>query len=301
MKLEWEKIKVFIALNDCVEKKMCYELLQRFPGMSIVGEANNGDDALYQICYTTPHIVLADVILPGMDAYTLMDLVKEKVNNAMPYFVLCYSVMPEIFTAVQPSEYVMHYILFPMREAVLQKQLGLCIEYYLEKKRQIKSEAILEEVTLKKEMIEKKKDPESMLNSRQKEWFKKAKQDEFHNIEARWEEIVGYEIGNLGGLSTYKGYYYLIDAISQVIREKGDGRFCVTKLYPEIAKKKQTTSSGVEKAIRTSIQQIWEKGNENYLKKFWGINCIEQDNRPGNSNFICYVAQKIKRDYSLLP
>ena len=57
-----------------------------------------------------------------------------------------------------------------------------------------------------------------------------------------------------------KGYHYLRDAIMMAVEDM-DVLNAITKiLYPTVAKKYQTTSSRVERAIRHAIEVAWSRG-----------------------------------------
>ncbi|MFG6150176.1 response regulator transcription factor [Halobacillus sp. B23F22_1] len=47
-------------------------------GFQIVGEASNGNEALQQIKELRPHLIITDVVMPGMDGIELVRVVKEK-------------------------------------------------------------------------------------------------------------------------------------------------------------------------------------------------------------------------------
>jgi len=90
-----------------------------------------------------------------------------------------------------------------------------------------------------------------------------------------------------------KGYRYIVSAVEEVIREP-EMIYGITKiLYPEIAKKHQSTSIRVEKAIRHAIEVAWARCDEDRVKKYLG-DYQRSGKRPTNSEFIALVAQKIK-------
>ena len=91
-----------------------------------------------------------------------------------------------------------------------------------------------------------------------------------------------------------KGYHYLRDAIMLSIREP-DMINAITKvLYPGIAKKHETTSSRVERAIRHAIEVAWDRGNVDVLNSYFGYTIHTNPGKPTNSEFIAMISDKLR-------
>ena len=73
----------------------------------------------------------------------------------------------------------------------------------------------------------------------------------------------------------------------------------VTKiLYPTIAKKRQTTSSRVERAIRHAIEVAWSRGKMDTITDLFGYTVSYRGKeKPTNSEFIALIVDKICLDY----
>ena len=68
----------------------------------------------------------------------------------------------------------------------------------------------------------------------------------------------------------------------------------VTKvLYPEVAKKFNTTSSRVERAIRHAIEVAWDRGDLEVLQKYFGYTVSNIKGKPTNSEFIAMIADRL--------
>jgi two-component system response regulator (stage 0 sporulation protein A) len=68
----------------------------------------------------------------------------------------------------------------------------------------------------------------------------------------------------------------------------------VTKvLYPTVAKKFDTTSSRVERAIRHAIEVAWDRGDLDTLQRFFGYTVSTNRGKPTNSEFIAMIADRI--------
>ena len=72
----------------------------------------------------------------------------------------------------------------------------------------------------------------------------------------------------------------------------------ITKvLYPTIAKKNNTTSSRVERAIRHAIEVAWTRGEIETIDQLFGYTVNKGKGKPTNSEFIALIADKIRLEY----
>ena len=100
----------------------------------------------------------------------------------------------------------------------------------------------------------------------------------------------------LGIPSHIKGYQYIRDSIS-MIYENPDLIGGITKeLYPDIAKKYNTTISRVERAIRHAIEVSWNRGDWDLMEDIFGHSVDIDKAKPTNSEFIVTIADKLKID-----
>lgn len=97
-------------------------------------------------------------------------------------------------------------------------------------------------------------------------------------------------IHDVGVPAHIKGYQYLREAILIAV-EDIDVINAVTKvLYPEVARKFNTTPSRVERAIRHAIEVAWDRGDLETLQKFFGYTVSNIKGKPTNSEFIAMIA-----------
>ena len=69
----------------------------------------------------------------------------------------------------------------------------------------------------------------------------------------------------------------------------------VTKvLYPEVAKRFNTTASRVERAIRHAIEVAWDRGDLETLQKYFGYTVSNVKGKPTNSEFIAMIADRLQ-------
>ena len=63
---------------------------------------------------------------------------------------------------------------------------------------------------------------------------------------------------SLGIRTNYKGYYYLVDALTLIMEDENRLLSIGTELFPAIALKYQTDVRCIERNIRTVIKVCWE-------------------------------------------
>ncbi len=66
------ELRVVIADDEPLVRSGLRSLLEREPGVTIVGEARNGIEALEVIQASTPDVVFLDVQMPGMDGFEVL-------------------------------------------------------------------------------------------------------------------------------------------------------------------------------------------------------------------------------------
>jgi two-component system response regulator (stage 0 sporulation protein A) len=70
-------------------------------------------------------------------------------------------------------------------------------------------------------------------------------------------------------------------------------------LYPSVAKKYQTTTSRVERAIRHAIEVAWDRGDVDTLNSYFGYTIQNNRGKPTNSEFIAMIADNLRLKYKL--
>ena len=100
-------------------------------------------------------------------------------------------------------------------------------------------------------------------------------------------------IHDVGVPAHIKGYQYLREAILIAVADM-DVINAVTKvLYPEVAKRYNTTASRVERAIRHAIEVAWDRGDLETLQKYFGYTVSNVKGKPTNSEFIAMIADRL--------
>ncbi len=113
------------------------------------------------------------------------------------------------------------------------------------------------------------------------------------NLDANITSII-HEIGVPAHI---KGYMYLREAISMVYNDIELLGSITKVLYPDIAKKFNTTASRVERAIRHAIEVAWSRGNIDSISSLFGYTVSMSKAKPTNSEFIAMVADKLRLEH----
>lgn len=91
-----------------------------------------------------------------------------------------------------------------------------------------------------------------------------------------------------------KGYNYLRDSIIMSVKTPEIINAVTKKLYPAVAKKYETTSSRVERAIRHAIEVAWDRGDVEILNSYFGYTIHNDRGKPTNSEFIAMISDKLR-------
>lgn len=110
------------------------------------------------------------------------------------------------------------------------------------------------------------------------------------------ELLITEIIHQVGVPAHIKGYHYLRDAILMSVKDTGMINSVTKILYPTVAKKHQTTSSRVERAIRHAIEVAWDRGDLDTLDSYFGYTVQNTRGKPTNSEFIAMISDKIRLD-----
>lgn len=251
-----------VAIADDNERMLNIlgEIIESDKELQLVGKANNGEEMYEIIREKQPDVVLLDLIMPKMDGLSVMELVgKDKMIKKQPSFIVVTAIGQERITEDAFEKGASYYIMKPFHnETILQRIKSA--------KKSITNDTKVEEI-----------------QERRQEWGQE-------NL----EKMVTDMIHEIGIPAHIKGYHYLRDAILMAIDDM-DVLNAITKvLYPTVAKKHQTTSSRVERAIRHAIEVAWSRGKLDTLEELFGYTVSNGKGKPTNSEFIALVADTIR-------
>ena len=117
--------------------------------------------------------------------------------------------------------------------------------------------------------------------------------------DANIESMVTSMIHEIGVPAHIKGYQYLRSAILMTISDSDIINSVTKVLYPSVAKKYQTTTSRVERAIRHAIEVAGDRGDVDTLNSSFGDTIQNSRGKPTNSEFIAMIADNLRLKYKI--
>lgn len=90
-----------------------------------------------------------------------------------------------------------------------------------------------------------------------------------------------------------KGYQFLREAIKMAIDNPEIINSITKRLYPEVARRFDTSPSKVERAIRHAIEVAWNRGKIENINSLFGVRVYNHNEKPTNGEFIALVADKM--------
>lgn len=270
-----ENVNVVIVDDNPMILNTLDEVISSEAGLSVIGRADNGKDAIDMIKDTQPDVVLLDLVMPQMDGITVVENIKKKTSMLKnPAFIILSAVGGEQMTEEAFQAGANYFLMKPFDKDILVNKIRRIGKRPVRPVPGKVLEAPLKAAT-----------PEEAAMNRE-EYMKEHLETDITKM-----------LHELGIPAHIKGYQYLRDAISMVVRDR-EMMEAVTKiLYPEIAKKNYTSSSRVERAIRHAIEVAWGRGSLEVIDELFGYTISTGKGKPTNSEYIALIADKICLDY----
>ncbi len=254
--------RLSVAIGDDNERilEILEELISNDKDLTLVGKANNGEDMCQIIEKREPDVVLIDLIMPKMDGLSVMEEIQKNTKlNKYPNFIVITAIGQEQITEDAFRKGARYYIMKPFKNTTVLER----IKYF--------QETMSFEHASGNTVLDMKKTNENNL-----------------------ENQVTNMLHEIGIPAHIKGYHYLRDSILMAVEDM-DVLNAITKiLYPTVAKRYQTTSSRVERAIRHAIEVAWNRGKLDILDELFGYTVSRGKGKPTNSEFIALIADTIR-------
>jgi NarL family two-component system response regulator LiaR len=95
------RIRVFIADDHAIVRKGIRAVLEIVPDIEVVGEAENGRDAVYRIEELEPDVILMDLVMPEMDGIEAIHRIKERRPEARILVLTTFAGEDKVFPAIK--------------------------------------------------------------------------------------------------------------------------------------------------------------------------------------------------------
>ncbi len=228
-------------------------------GYANIYEASNGEEAVNMIANVSPEIVLIDILLSKLDGIGVIRQVRKNLGEEAPIFIVM-------------SMVGNHNMLIEANNA----GAAMCMI------KPINAESLVHHI-------------ETLLPSSYSFSGSVSEDLGASDLETQVTKI----IHQIGVPAHIKGYQYLRTAIILTVND-GEIINSVTKiLYPTVAKKYQTTTSRVERAIRHAIEVAWDRGDVDVLNSYFGYTIQNNRGKPTNSEFIAMIADNLRLKYKM--
>ena len=256
--------RILIADENSSGRALLRDSLMR-SGYRMIDEATNGDEALTKIERTHPDVAIVDIWLSKLDGIGVIRAA-QSINYAAS------GDRAPVFIMTSP---VANQNMF-IQAAAAGAQLCLI--------KPLKPDSLIQHI----DMLLSSRDSKSPSLS-------SAEDERTPDIETQVTQI----IHQIGVPAHIKGYQYLRTAILLTVKDSDIINSVTKVLYPSVAKKYQTTTSRVERAIRHAIEVAWDRGDVDTLTSYFGYTIQNNRGKPTNSEFIAMIADNLRLKYKL--
>ncbi|AXH99075.1 sporulation transcription factor Spo0A [Sporosarcina sp. PTS2304] len=260
-----ENVKIAIVDDNKELVKTMMSYFEKHPQVDVIWTANNGQICLSMLEKERPDILLLDIIMPHLDGIGVLETLNE--TNAMGDMQIM------MLTAFG-------------QETVMSQAASLGASYFMLKP--FEPERLVSQIF---------KVAGKPKNNTQSFIVQEPAQTTGVVTQKVLDTAITSMIKEIGVPAHIKGYAFLREGITMVYNDV-DLLGSVTKiLYPDIAKKYNTTPSRVERAIRHAIEVAWNRGNYDLISKTFGYTVHHLKSKPTNSEFIAMIADKIRLEH----
>ena len=250
-----KKLKIVIADDSTELGQNCAKALKSY-GMEVTLCEKDGQRVLERIRTLKPDVVLADVFMPNLDILGVLANLKDTNEKDRPMMMVLSSFDNPRLEKETLDAGACYYFLKPFDINTMAERIIQLSGWKNE----------ISPVVVKDNVI----------------------------TDPQLEYMITDIIHQIGVPAHIKGYHYLRESIMLSVKN-GEIINSVTKLlYPTVAKKHETTSSRVERAIRHAIEVAWDRGDIDVLNSYFGYTIQNDRGKPTNSEFIAMISDKLR-------
>ncbi|MBQ6717878.1 MAG: sporulation transcription factor Spo0A [Clostridia bacterium] len=251
-----KQLNVVIADDTADFGQKCAKILNSY-GMNVELCEKDGYEVVKMLQKTKPDVIIADVFMPGLDILGVLNSLKDVEPANRPMVMAMSSFDNQRLEKETLNAGASYYFLRPFDMNMMAQRIIQLSDW----KNQVSPLLI-------------KKD--NVVTDTQ--------------LELRITDII-HEIGIPAHI---KGYQYIRYSIMLAVKDETIIGSITKTLYPTVAKKHNTTSSRVERAIRHAIEVAWDRGDIDTLNAYFGYTVQNNKGKPTNSEFIAMISDKIR-------
>ena len=113
-----------------------------------------------------------------------------------------------------------------------------------------------------------------------------------------YNEKIAILIKKMGVPPSLRGYKYVTEAVKMVLEDDTAIDGITKRVYPDIARKFNTTASGVERAIRHAIDRSFDNMPVDMISAVFGNTLSYANSKATNSEFIATLSELITSEPS---
>ncbi len=249
------KLKVLIADNSTELGQLSSKVLTSY-GMEVSLCDKDGKVVLEKIKSQKPDVVLADVFMPNLDILGVISGIKESNIKNVPLVMAMSSYDNPNLEREALEAGAAYYFIKPFDINTLAERIIKLSGWKNETR----------PVVIKNNIV----------------------------TDTELEYMITEILHQIGVPAHIKGYHYLRESIILSVKDREIINSVTKILYPSVAKKYQTTSSRVERAIRHAIEVAWDRGDIDVLNSYFGYTINNDRGKPTNSEFIAMIADKLR-------
>ena len=250
-----ERMKLLMTQEPTDNMTEIMQTLEQY-GFSTAFCTKDGEEVINRIQSEKPDVVIMDLFMTHIDSIGVMRAIRKQKPDKLPMFVVYSSFDSPVLEREVMSAGATYFVLKPFNLSDLAENI-----VRMSKRQRQRSKGGIRQIGY-----------------------------DSNSLELKVTEI----LHQIGVPAHIKGYHYLRDSIILSI-EKPEIINAVTKqLYPTVAKKYETTSSRVERAIRHAIEVAWDRGDIDTLNSYFGYTIEQGRGKPTNSEFIAMISDKLR-------
>ena len=251
-----KNLNLLIADNSADFGQNCAKVLKSY-GMNVTLCDKDGNEVIRVLQKQKTDVLIADVFMPGLDILGVLNTIKDMDNQDKPIVMAMSSFDNQRLEKETLEAGASYYFLRPFDAKIMAERIIQISGWKNE----------VSPLVVKKDGVV---------------------------TDTQLEIIITEIIHEIGIPAHIKGYQYIRYSIMLAVKDETIISSITKTLYPTVAKKHNTTSSRVERAIRHAIESAWDRGNVDTLNSYFGYTVQNNKGKPTNSEFIAMISDKIR-------
>lgn len=251
-----KQLNVVIADDTPDFGQKCAKILDSY-GMNVELCEKDGYEVVKSLQRIKPDVIVADVFMPGLDILGVLSAIKDVEPSNRPMVMAMSSFDNQRLEMETLEAGASYYFIRPFDINMMAQRIIQLSDW------QNKASPLL----IKKDNVV---------------------------TDTQLELLITEIIHDIGVPAHIKGYQYIRYSIMLAVKDETVISSITKTLYPTVAKKHNTTSSRVERAIRHAIEVAWDRGDIDTLNAYFGYTVQNNKGKPTNSEFIAMISDKIR-------